>query len=275
MVFTKKKLRIGILGCGAIGSRIAKSVFHELKGYCQLTGFYDCDPEKMTKLAKDLKKNNLKKNSLNQLLSSCDLMVEAVNAPRTDEFIYRALLSNCHVLAMSVGKLLNNDKLFTAASKKGCQILVPSGAIAGIDALKAASLVKINTIVLTTRKPINGFAQNDYLGRKRIFLSSLKRETVLFDGKVEDAVRYFPQNINVAATLAIASGMPKKIRVRIITSPEYKINSHEIEITGEFGRIITRAENVPCPDNPKTSWLAVLSAIQTLKDFCLKSHIGT
>ncbi len=275
MSYPKKKLRIGILGCGAIGSRIAKSIYDELKECCQLTGFYDCAPEKMTALANVLKKNNLKKNSLKQLIASCDLMVEAVNAARTDEFIHEALLAGRHVLAMSVGKLLNNNKLFTTASKNRCQILVPSGAIAGIDAVKAACLVKVNKIILRTRKPINGFAQNEYLQKKKINLLSLKTETILFDGTVKDAVRYFPQNINVAATLAIASAMPQKIRVRIITSPEFKINSHEIEITGASGRIVTRTENVTCPDNPKTSWLAVLSAIRTLKDFCSKSHIGT
>lgn len=270
-----KKLKIGILGCGAIGSRIAKSISHELKGCCRLVGFYDCDPAKMTTLSKILKKTDLKKRSLKELIASCDLMVEAVNAQRTDEFIHEALLARRHVLAMSVGKLLNNTKIFSTAAKKGCQILIPSGAIAGIDALKAASLVKLDKIILTTRKPVNGFVQSDYLNKKKINLSSIKNETVLFDGSVEQAVHYFPQNINVASTLAIASGMPQKIRVRIITSPEYKINSHEIEMTGDFGRIVTRAENVTCPDNPKTSWLAVLSAIRTLRDFCSKTHIGT
>ncbi len=275
MALATKKLKIGILGCGAIGSRIAKSIFRELKDCCQLTGFYDCDASKMQALAKILKKNGLQKRSLKELIAHCDLMIEAVNAARTDEFIEQALVARRDVLAMSVGKLLNNTKLFKTAVKNRCQILVPSGAIAGIDALKAASLVKIDKIILTTRKPLNGFIQNEYLTKNKIDLHTIKQDTVLFDGSVKEAVRFFPQNINVAATIALASGRPQKVRVRIITSPEYKINSHEIEILGEFGRILTRSENVTCPDNPKTSWLAVLSAIRTLKDFCCGSHIGT
>jgi aspartate dehydrogenase len=271
-----KKLRIGVLGCGAIGSRIAKSVTQELKDYCQLTGFYDCDPAKMTALAKVLKKPDLKKRSLKELIQNCDLMVEAVNSPLTDQFVYQALNSGRHVLAMSVGRLVvSQDKIFKAASRHGSHLLVPSGAIAGIDALKAASLVAIKKIILTTRKPVNGFTQSEYLERRKIYLATLTGETVLFDGPVKEAVKYFPQNINVAATLAFASGMMNKIRVRILTSPEYKINSHEIEINGDCGRITTRTENVTCPDNPKTSWLAVLSAIKTLKDFCTGYRIGT
>ena len=275
MALVRKKMRVGILGCGAIGSRIAKSVCQELKGHCQLAGFYDCNPVKMMTLAKTLKKRDLPKRSLKELIKSCDLMVEAVNASRTDEFVNAALKARRHVLAMSVGKLLGNKKLFATAAKNHCHLLIPSGAIAGLDALKAASLVPIDKIVLTTRKPLNGFTQNEYLTKKKIDLASIRKETVLFDGNVSAAVRHFPQNINVAATLAFASGLPSKIRVRIITSPGYKMNSHEIEIKGDFGRIVTRAENVTCPDNPKTSYLAVLSAIKTLKDFCSGDRVGT
>lgn len=271
-----KKLKIGILGCGAIGSRIAKSVAQELSHCCQISGFYDIDPAKMNVLAQTLKKIELKKKSLKELIHDCDLMVEAVNSVKTDQFVYQALNSGRHVLAMSVGKLLvTQDKIFAAAARRRCHILVPSGAIAGIDALKAASMAPLKKVTLTTRKPIHGFTQNEYLEKRKIYLATLTGETVLFDGPVKEAVKYFPQNINVAATLAFACGMIKKIRVRILTSPEYQFNSHEIEIIGAVGRIQTRTENVTCPDNPKTSWLAVLSAIKTLKDFCTGYRIGT
>lgn len=270
-----RKLRIGILGCGAIGSRIAKSIGDDLKAHCRLTGFYDCDPLKMQSLGHVLKKSGLAQRSLKELIKNCDLMVEAVNAAHTEKFVREAVASRKHVLAMSVGKLLGKKNLFSLAAKNRCQILIPSGAIAGLDALKAASLAQVDEIVLTSRKPLNGFSQSEYLTKKNVDLSSITKETVLFSGSVADAVKYFPQNINVASTLALASGLTQKIRVRIITSPEYKVNSHEIEINGAFGRIVTRTENVTCPDNPKTSYLAVLSAIRTLKDFCSGTRIGT
>lgn len=271
----KSKLKIGILGCGAIGSRIAKSVCEELSPYCRLSGFYDNDPQKMQSLAKSLQKHSLPKQSLKDLIKSCDLMVEAVNATHTEKFVDQALKARKHVLAMSVGKLLGQKKLFAAAAKNRCHLLIPSGAIAGLDAIKAASLVQVDEIVLTSRKPLNGFSQSDYLTKHNVTLAQITKETVLFSGSVDEAVKYFPQNINVAATIALASGLTSKIRVRIITSPEYKSNSHEIEISGAFGRIVTKAENVTCPDNPKTSYLAVLSAIRTLKDFCSGNRIGT
>ena len=94
-------------------------------------------------------------------------------------------------------------------------------------------------------------------------------------GDVYEALKHFPQNINVAATLALASKRSDILRIKIVTSPRYTTNSHEVEVVGDFGRLVTKTENVACPDNPKTSYLAVLSGIQTLKQYCNGILIGT
>jgi aspartate dehydrogenase len=178
-------------------------------------------------------------------------------------------------LIMSVGKFIEGESIFELARKQGVRVLIPSGAIAGVDALKAVSSGRIDRITLTSRKPVYGFADNAYVQQKRINLSQITKETVLFDGNVREAVKCFPQNINVAATIALASRSKDKLRIRIATSPEFKVNSHEIEAVGEFGRLVTRTENVICPDNPKTSYLAVLSAMCTLKEYFQGVKIGT
>lgn len=270
-----KKTRIGIVGCGAIGSRIAKSVQKELKNTCELTGVHDIDEDKAFNLVKELGIMNRLKTTLPELIKSCDCVVEAVNAKDTREIVRQALKAKKSVLAMSVGKLLNAHDLFNLAKKNNCHILLPSGAIAGVDAIKAASLATIKKITLTTRKPPSGFRNNPYFIQKKIDLSRIKKETVLFDGDADTAVKLFPQNINVAATVSLASQANRKMRVRILTSPRYHVNSHEIEMEGDFGKMFTRTDNVVCPDNPKTSYLAVLSGIQTLKQFCTGILIGT
>lgn len=268
-------IRIGVVGCGAIGSRIAKSVRNDLKKDCRLTGLYDIDQKKANQLEKDLQLKGVVKKSITGLIKSCDCMIEAVNAKNTRDIIRQALKARRNVLPMSVGKLLNAADLFRLAKQNKCHLLLPSGAIAGIDAIKAASLVGIDKITLTTRKPLTGFEGNAYLIQKGIDLSKIKKETTLFEGDVATAVKVFPQNINVAATLALASQSRKKITIRIVTSPRYKTNSHKIELTGKFGRIVTQTDNVVCPDNPKTSYLAVLSGLQTLKQYCAGTFIGT
>jgi aspartate dehydrogenase len=270
-----RKVRVGILGCGAIGSRIAQNITGELYDFCRLTGIYDRVPAKAKTLGKSLSVADLNKTSVNDLLQDCDLMVEAVNANQTVPLVRRAILAGRDVLAMSVGKLLDAERLFAFASSRGRCILIPSGAIAGIDAIKSASLGSISRITLTTRKPLAGFLNNPYLKKQGIDLSHIKGTQLIFEGDVDSAVKQFPQNINVAATLALACRQKSKLLIRIETSAKFHRNSHHIEVEGDFGRISTTTENTVCPDNPKTSYLAVLSGIQTLKEYCEGQRIGT
>ena len=269
------KIRIGILGCGAIGSRIAKSIKTHCKDHATVSALFDINPAKAQNLQKYIPQKNVVKKSYQELLANSDLVVEAVNAPDTHQLVRQALLAKKDVLVMSVGKFIEGESILKLAQKQGVRVLIPSGAIAGIDAIKAASLQRIDGITLTTRKPIYGFADNAYVQERRINLSQIKKETILFDGNVREAVKCFPQNINVAATIALASNAKDKLRIRIATSSEFKVNSHEIEVVGEFGRLVTKTENVVCPDNPKTSYLAVLSAVRTLKEYFQGVKIGT
>jgi aspartate dehydrogenase len=245
-----------------------------LRGH-RFTALFDINPAKSENLQKHLHQKSIVKKSYLELLNSSDLVIEAVNAPDTHQLVRQALLAKKDILVMSVGKFIEGESIFKLAQKQGVRVLIPSGAIAGIDAIKAASLQRIDRITLTTRKPIYGFTDNTYVQAKRINLSQIKKETILFDGNVSEAVKCFPQNINVAATIALASNAKDKLRIRIATSPEFKVNSHEIEMVGEFGRLVTKTENVICPDNPKTSLLAVLSAVRTLKEYFQGIKIGT
>ena len=271
----KSKIRVGILGCGAIGSRIAKSIKTQCNDHAVVSALFDINPAKAQNLQKHIPQKNVVKKSYQELLANSDLVVEAVNAPDTHQLVRSALLAKKDVLVMSVGKFIEGESILKLAQKQGVRVIIPSGAIAGIDAIKAASLQRIDRITLTTRKPIYGFADNAYVQQRRINLSQIKKETILFDGNVREAVKCFPQNINVAATIALASNAKDKMRIRIATSPEFKVNSHEIEVVGEFGRLTTKTENVVCPDNPKTSYLAALSAVRTLKEYFQGVKIGT
>jgi len=275
MTLKQKKIKVGIVGCGAIGSGIARSIRTQLKNDCVLSGVYDIDPSKSQGLAKKLSQPRLAKKTLAALIKSCDLMVEAVSAKDTRPIIKPALEAKKDVLSMCVGKILNAPDLFRLAKRKNCNILLPSGAIAGVDAIKAASLAKIKSVTLTTRKPPKGLSGNPYLDKKGIDVFALKKETTIFEGSVNSAVKYFPKNINVAATLSLASQMKNKVKIRILSSPKFKTNSHEVEVKGSFGSIFTRTDNLPSPDNPKTSYLAVLSGIQTVRQFCQNLKIGT
>lgn len=271
----KTKLKVGVVGCGAIGSRMALSIKKDLKSFCNLSSIYDIDKLKAENLQKKLSSKDIISPSLEKLIKCSDLVVEAVNSPNTKEIIKKIVSSKKNVLVMSVGKLLNAKNVFNIAKKNNCTILIPSGAIAGLDAIKAAKPAGIKKISITSRKPPRGLVGNPYCIKKGIDLLKINNETLIFSGKVTEALKAFPQNINVAATIALAGDVEDILRIKIITSPKFKTNSHEIEMEGNFGKMITRTENVPCPDNPKTSYLAVLSGLQTLKQFCEGIFIGT
>jgi aspartate dehydrogenase len=275
MASSHRRLKLCIVGCGAIGSRIAISTTRELKDRFMVCALYDAELSKAEALASRLHKPSLARKSLSRAILGADIVVEAVNTSATREIMQKALRSRKNILVMSVGRLLDEGSLFSLARKFDRNVLIPSGAIAGLDAIKAARLAGITSATLTTTKPPRGFKDNTYLSSRGIDPLAIKKDTVIFDGKVKDAVSRFPQNINVAAALSLAIGDMRKLQVRIVASPKAKCNVHEISIKGACGRLTIRVENEACPDNPKTSYLAVLSAIATLKQYGERVKVGT
>ena len=266
---------MGIVGCGAIGSRIALSISKELKNNFMLSALYDIAPEKAASLCKRIKAHPaILKRSVSKLIASSDVVAECVNTPAAEQIIRSAILARKKVLVMSVGRLFGKSDLLSLARRYRACIVLPSGAIAGLDAIKAARLAGFLSISITSSKPPAGFKGNAFLNKSHISLEDLTVDKVLFEGNVKNAVARFPQNINVAAALALAAN-GAKVKVRIVASPHLKRNTHEIVCTGKSGTIRTLTENMPCPDNPKTSYLAVLSGIQALKQLSDEVKIGT
>jgi len=268
------KLKVGIIGCGTIGGAIAKACQGTLAGNIELIGICDIDKEKASLLAKTLK-GKVSVLGMSELIKKSGLVVEAASASVSAKVLSSCIAAKKNCLIMSVGGIIGKEKLLTGAAAVGVQVYIPSGAISGIDGLKSAMAGGVTSVTLTTRKPPKGLAGAPYLKENNIDLSKISGETVVFEGSAEDAVKGFPQNVNVSAVLSLAGIGAKKTRVRIVTSPDYIGNVHEIEVTGASGRITTRTENVPSATNPKTSALAILSAIATLKSAASSVRIGT
>ncbi|MCX5686048.1 MAG: aspartate dehydrogenase [Candidatus Omnitrophica bacterium] len=269
-----KKIKVGIIGCGTIGAEIARACQGRLKKSVELAAICDADENKAAQLFKILNKK-ARVLKLNELIKKCDFVVEAASAKISADILKKCIKSNKRCLVMSVGGLLGNEKLLESARSKGVKVYIPSGAICGIDGLKSASIGKVESVTITTRKPPRGLAGAPYLVEKDIDVAGLKEETVIFEGTAADAVKGFPQNINVSAVLSIAGIGSGHTRVRIVASPDCSSNIHEIEIVGEFGKITMRAENVPSKTNPKTSALAIFSAIATLEGALSSVRVGT
>ena len=272
-----KLLKIGIVGCGAIGSSLARVIVKDFSRQAKLAAFYDIDNRKARGLSKLIsRKRDLSAAHLKQLINKSGLVIEAASAASSWDIARSALSSRRDIMIMSVGGIVNRFKeLSTLAKKYNAKVYIPSGAISGIDALKAARIGKIKKVTLTTTKNPLSFRGVKYIEKKGLDLNAIKKDRTLFCGMAKDAVRYFPQNINVAAILSIAGLGEDKTRVKIVASPRINKNVHEIEIESEAARIFTRTENILHPDNPKTSYLAVLSAVAMLKQILEPIKIGT
>jgi len=272
------KLKIGIVGCGAIGSSLAKEIVVNMADSACLVALYDIRQEKSAALSKQLSKHTkFCVANLETLIKKSDLVIESSCAKAAWEIARKSLSNGRRVMVMSVGGMVGHlDQLIVLAKKFNVQAYFPSGAISGIDALKAANIDGVQKVVLTTRKHPDAFKGVDYVIKKfRGALKGLKKDKILFSGSAGQAVKYFPQNVNVAAVLGLAGIGMHKTKVRIIASPTVHKNIHEILIESKAAKIFTRTENILHPQNPKTSYLAVLSAIATLKQILQPIKIGT
>jgi len=237
---------LGIIGCGAIGTVIAKAVDNKIVN-CDRVILYDVIGEKAEKLGRSLSIETIVVSGVNEMIElNPNIIIEAASQQAVKEYANKILEHNIHLIVLSVSALLDLDV-------KSNKIHIPSGAIGSLDAISSAALAGINEALLTTRKNPRSLGRSD------------KKEKIVYEGPAEEAVKIFPKNINVAATLALAV-QPAKLKVRIISDPKVTRNIHEIKIKWKHGEMLLKFINETHPENPKTSALAAWSAINLLKN---------
>jgi len=254
-------MKVGIVGCGAIANIITNFAVEDKLGV-ELKFFYDKDIERAENLATLV--DGTAVFDIEDMLDKVDLIIEAAAPDAVEKVIPPILERGINVIIMSVGALMNfelKNRLEKLAIENDAKIYIPSGAIVGLDGMKAASIGKIKKVTLVTRKP------------PRSLGISTDEKKVLFEGTASEAVKKFPLNINVAAALSIASNMD--IDVKIVVDPSVDRNLHEVKVIGDFGEFRTSTENMRCSMNPKTSVMAAYSAVKLLKSFNENMIVGT
>ena len=266
-------LKIGLLGVGAIGRTIATAL-DQKQVDAELVALSDQDCARAKQLSSELS-NHPPVLPVEEMIDRCELAVEAASQAALPDFVPKALARGRDMLIMSVGGLLGREEWFREASAKVCRIYVPSGAIAGLDGIKSASIGRIDSAELTSRKPVKALAGSKYVLDRGIQLDGMKEDTVIFDGSAEDAARAFPTTSNVAASLRLAVDPSAMVRVRVVAVPGGSENVHEIRVQGEFGRLSMTRGKRALETNPRTSQLAAFSAIATLKNLTRSLRVGT
>lgn len=272
------KKNISIIGCGAIGSELALSVDRMMIENVTISSFLDIKLENAEILKSKLSNNNpIVFNNFSDYIRSdtfkdVDLVVEAASQNALTSYLNPIILLKKDILVMSVGAFANPDffsEVIKNVEKNDINLYVPSGAIAGIDAIKSVRS-SISYVTLTTTKNPNSLKDSPFFKKNNLTLDSIKKRTLLFEGSAVEAVQNFPANVNVAALLGLAGIGVEKTKVNVIADPSLRINKHEIKVIGKFGELIVRVKNIPSPNNPKTSYLAILSVIESLRSITTK-----
>jgi len=226
---------------------------------------FDVDHAKAVKLARETLAPVVK--NLEEGLAGADLVVEAASQAALKEMAPKVLGKGVPLVALSVGALGDArflDEVTRLARDKKTRLLVPSGAIGGLDAIRAAAEAGLAEVTLVTAKPPAGFG-----------LSGVTEPRVLYEGPATEAVQKFPKNVNVAAALSLAGVGFEKTHVRIVADPSLKANTHTITAKGAFGKMTVKVENAPSPENPASSYLASLAALALIRRFVAPIQVGT
>ncbi|UCH72590.1 MAG: aspartate dehydrogenase [Thermoplasmatales archaeon] len=254
-------MNLGIIGCGAIGTDVAKAA-DKMKEIEKIY-IYDIKKSASEKLLKNLKNAEIAK--VEDFIEKIDVVFEGASQKAVKEYAEQILNSSKNLILMSVGVLFDDrfrKKIEKIARERKCKIYIPSGAVCGIDGILSGSIDLIDEITLVTTKPPVALGR-DYVKRK-----------VVFKGNARDAVKKFPKNINVAASLSLAGIGFDKTKVEIVADPVATRINHKILAHGKFGRMRAEIENMPNPNNPGSSYMASLSAIAALKRIVNPIQIG-
>jgi aspartate dehydrogenase len=212
---------------------------------------------------------------LARLGEEADIVVECAPAALLRDIAEPALAAGRTLVVLSSGALLDNFDLVELAHRQGGRILVPTGALLGLDAVQAAAEGVISRVHMITRKPPTGLDGAPYLALHGIAVAGIDRPLRVFSGTAREAARGFPANVNVAAALALAGIGPDRTTIEIWADPGVTRNIHSIEVEADSARLTLHIENVPSLDNPKTGRLTALSVIALLRKLTSPLAIGT
>ncbi len=193
------------------------------------------------------------------------IAVEMASQEAVAAYVHAILTANIPTIVSSVGALSDQDvrDRLNAAEKIGARLIIPAGAIGGLDYLRTIATLPETLVTYTSRKPVAAWTLE--LIDRRISPSKVDEPVVLFEGAATDAARLFPRNLNAAMTIALACGTAP-LTVRVIADPRAATNSHELDIASPAGAASFRFHNEAFPDNPKTSVLTALSLIRTIEE---------
>ena len=266
-------LGVAVGGFGAVGKQVAASLDLGIPGL-SLAAVSARNRARAERIVEEFD-SPVPVMSLGELSTVAEVVVECAPAEHLVDIAEPTLKAGRTLVIISVGALLSAPHLTDLARKCGGRIVVPTGALIGLDAVTAAAEGTIRSVRLVTRKPPKSLEGAPFVTDRGIDLNGMTAPVKLFDGSAREAATGFPANLNVAAALGLAGIGPDRTQVEIWADPGVTRNTHEIEVRSDSADFCMKIENVPSHENPRTGKITALSVIAALRKLAGPVRIGT
>lgn len=272
MTNTHALRRVAIAGLGAVGLKIAKALDDGIAGL-ELAAVSARDKPAAEKRLSGLRRP-VPVFDIGKLEPLADIVIDCAPASLLREIVAPFLEKGKTAIVLSAGALLTNMDLVELAKVHGGQIVVPSGALIGLDAVTAAAEGNIQSVRMITRKPVRGLLGAPYLTENNIRIEDIKEPLRIFKGTPREAAVGFPANLNVAVALGLAGIGVDKTTLEIWADPALTRNTHSVEVVSDSASFTMTIENIPS-ENPKTGRITALSVLACLRKFGAPLRVGT
>src|SRR5882757_69694 len=269
---SRPELRIAVAGLGAIGTRVVEALDRGIDGLV-LTAVAMQNPEKHRSRLASLTRTPVVL-PIEALVDLADIVIECAPSKLVRSIVAPFVSKGKTAVVLSAGALLDHEDLIEFAKQHGGQIVVPTGALIGLDAVTAAAVGKIHSVRMVTRKPVRGLAGAPYIVEHNIAIEQITEPLKIFDGSAREAARGFPANVNVAAALSLAGIGPDRTTIEIWADPALTRNVHRIDVESDSAHFSMSIENIPS-ENPKTGLITALSVIACLRKLRASLRVGT
>ena len=267
-------MKIGIAGIGAVGATVAGMLDRGGIPGCRLAAIAARTAERSAAMNAQLK-NPVPNLDFETLAVTCDCVVEALPPNLFAEIAEPVLRAGKQLVVLSASQLLGRNDLLEMARDSGGRILVASGAMLGLDALKAVNVGRIRSVTIETRKPVEALANAPYVAKSGVDLTSLSHPKLVLAGSVTEVAREFPANVNVAAAISLAGLGPDETRMEIWADPDLNRNTHTVRVASDSSDFTVRIQNRPSPQNPATGIITAQSVIALLRQQTAPLQVGT
>jgi aspartate dehydrogenase len=268
----RAELRVAVAGLGSIGIKVVQALDEGIDGFV-LAAVSALNPEKHRGWLAGLGKAPAVL-PIEALADAADIVIECAPGNLLGPIVAPFLAKGKTAIILSAGALLEQDELVQLAKQNGGQIVVPTGALIGLDAVTAAAQGKLHSVRMITRKPVKGLLGAPYLVENNINIEAITQPIRIFEGTAREAAKGFPANLNVAVALSLAGLGPDRTRLEIWADPALTRNVHRIEVESDSARFSMSIENIPS-ENPRTGLITALSVVAYLRKQRSALRVGT